>query len=658
MRLIKSGGAYVAESSFDERLVPKAAGFWWHGGGCRAGCQACAAGLGKVWWTPDKVKAARLIQYADEAAGVDLRAVPEAQAASKAVDAEISAPSPAGLAYLPYQRAGIAYSLNHQSVLLADDMGLGKTIQALGVINADPSVRNVLVIAPSVCLRNWEREARKWLTRPFQIRVITGRELPDAADQMVVVNYDKLIGTRGAALVENLLSRSWDVLICDEAHVLKNGKAQRTKIVLGHKPKGEDAVQGLIHRATRRLILTGTPILNRPVEAYGLLNSLCPGQFGTFFGYAKRYCAAQHNGFGWDFSGASNLDELQEKMRALCMVRRLKKDVLKELPDRVRQLVVLPSEGCEKAIRAEREAWAKQEGRLADLRDEIDLAHASGDDASYKAAVAALQKAHAVAFSEISRVRHETALAKVPAVIEHVRNALESTDKLIVFAHHHDVEDLLMEAFGDMAVLVTGETPFEKKDQNVQKFQGDPACRVFVGGIKAAGVAITLTAASTVIFAEQDWTPSGMDQAESRAHRMGQRESVLIQYLVLDGSLDARMAELLVEKATVIDAALDDPYEREIPALPSGGKIARPSKYPPVTDAQRVAALQALRIISGMCDGAHERDGVGFNGCDTKIGKTLAALKTLSDGQVFLAKRILPKYHGQIGEDLLREVTL
>jgi hypothetical protein len=184
----------------------------------------------------------------------------------------------------------------------------------------------------------------------------------------------------------------------------------------------------------------------------------------------------------------------------------------------------------------------------------------------------------------------------------------------------------------------------------VDRFQTDPAVKVFLGGITAAGVGITLTAASTVVFAELDWVPGNVTQAEDRAHRIGQVESVLVQHLVLDKSLDARMAQRIVEKQEVMDKALDLSFERDLPALGT----ARPSKYPPATDEQKAAALHGLRILAGVCDGAVERDNVGYNGLDSRIGKSLAARSSLTDGQFWLARRILPKYHGQIGEEVLK----
>jgi SWI/SNF-related matrix-associated actin-dependent regulator 1 of chromatin subfamily A len=643
------GGVWVADSSFEERMVLKAAGWWWHGGDCRASCKACIFNVPlKVWWTPDRVKAARLVQYADQDTKAGLEEVKVSQIASRATDADIQIPAPLGQSYLPFQNAGIAYCQIHERVLIGDEMGLGKTIQALGAINSDDSVASVLVICPATLRANWAREAAKWLVRPMRTRVIEERELPEANDQLVIVNYDKLVGARGKALHAALMARKWDMLIVDESHYLKIDSSQRTVAILGREKKGEK-IEGLISRARRVLCLTGTPILNRPREVWTMAHALAPGEFRNFFSFAKRYCGAHHNGWGWDFDGAANLPELQEKLRSLCMVRRLKSEVLKELPAKRRQVICLPRNGAAKAVQHEEEEWKMHEEELTRLQDEVDLAHAAGDEDAYKTAVSALRKGYRVAFEAISRVRHDTAVAKIPAVIEHVDDILEQLPKVVLFAHHHDVVDALEKHYGAACVVLTGETPMADRQGLVDRFQTDPSCKLFIGSITAAGVGITLTAASHVVFAELTWTPGELSQAEDRCHRIGQQESVNVQHLVFDGSLDARMAQLLVEKQEIAEKMLDAAYEIDLPVVPVAGRGARPPRYPAVPAEQKAAALLYLRTLAGVCDGARAKDDVGFNGSDARIGHALAACTQLTDGQYWLARRILPKYHGQLG---------
>lgn len=656
MKIAMLKDIFVAHASYEERVLlgRDGAGWLWHGGECRPDCKACAAALPlKRWWTADKVRAARLINYADPETAKVLVDVQIAQKASRATDATIDTPCNPGLAYLPFQRAGIAYGRAHPRVLFGDEMGLGKTIESIGCINDDPTVHSVLVVCPATLRGNWAREMARWLTRQFMVRVIKGRENLRAGDDIVIINYEKIVGARGAPLLGALMDRKWDMLIVDECHYMKSDKAQRTVAVLGKgKTKTSAPVAGLLSVARRALFLTGTPILNRPREVWTLAHALAPEEFTSFFGFAKRYCAAVETRFGWDFDGASNLPELQERLRAHFLIRRLKSEVLTELPAKRRQIIILPTNGAAKAVEAEAEAAAQYTGILQNLQDEVDLAHAAGDEAAYKTAVDALRRGHMVAFEQMSQVRHDTAVAKVPDVIAHVDDMIEECGKIVLWAHHHDVVAGLEEHFGAACVVVTGETPMEARQGLVDRFQTDATCKVFIGSVSAAGVGITLTAASHVVFAELPWTPGELSQAEDRCHRIGQAESVLVQHLVLDGSLDAKMAQTLVDKQAIADKALDLPFERDLPAVPLP-RTHRPAKYPPAEPAQKEAALMALRVLSRMCDGAASRDDVGFNGGDSRIGKALAGQVDLTDGQYWLARRILPKYHRQVGDELL-----
>jgi len=424
----------------------------------------------------------------------------------------------------------------------------------------------------------------------------------------------------------------------------KSRKAKRTKLAL--------SIQ-----ARTRLLLTGTPILNRPIELYTLLQFLDKERWSNWWKYANRYCGALKNRWGLDVSGASNLDELQETLRATVMVRRLKKDVLKELPPKRRQVIEIQAEECAGAVRDENEAWESQQGRLTELREAVELAKTENED-EYAAAVNRLREAAGVAFAEISRLRHETALAKVPYVIDHVEAVLETGQKVVVMAHHLDVIAAIVNHFGNKAVKLTGDDSKEARQEAVDAFQNRDDIRVFVGSIKAAGVGLTLTAASTMVFAELDWVPGNVSQAEDRIHRIGQSESVLIQHIVLDESLDASMAKTLVAKQEVLDRALDV-VVRAMPVFPGAEKGATSDTgYDALTVlAERVRGhkdmiLVNLKAVSAMCDGANAVDGMGFNKMDTGIGKSLARQSQLSDRQAALAYKLVWKYRGQIGQEV------
>lgn len=450
---------------------------------------------------------------------------------SKAGDTTFTFPVPAGLTPMPFQQAGVEFLMGRANALLADEMGLGKTIQAIGVINADATIAKVLVVCPASLKLNWKAEITKWQTRGLTVGVATGKEFPDT--QVVVINYD--ITAKHADSIHGV---AWDLLILDEAHYVKNPDAKRTSTLLGKWNRDASKVLPAV-KARRKIAITGTPIPNRPKELFGLLNFLAPGAFGGFLTYAKQYCAAYQDAYGWQTDGASNLDELQSRLRSTVMVRRLKDEVLKELPAKIRQII--PMEGFEALVKQEQELLAKL---------------GVDPESDWDAFVASL-RAGAV-FEEMSALRKKLALAKAPAVIEHVRDLLESGEsKVIVMAHHKDVVDLITAAFDGAVVKVDGGTPVEARQAAVEQFQTNPEVKVFVGNIIAAGVGLTLTASRTVVFAELDWVPGNVVQAEDRAHRIGQQDTVLIQYLVVDGSLDSRLAQVLQSKAGVIRQALD-----------------------------------------------------------------------------------------------------
>ena len=528
---------FVFCGTFEEREVPKSARFQWDS-------------ARRQWWTGNHEQANELRCIADNHA---LCAIDDQRGkaaawitASGARDAAIDIPCPPGLTYMPFQKAGIAYCLTRSACLIADQQGLGKTIQTIGVINAVENIRRVLVVCPASLKINWKRELGKWLVRPMSVTIIdtkAARQTFDYTD-ILICNYDIL--TR----LPWLAGINWDLVILDEGQKISNPSAARTRAA--HQLHGR-----------RRLILTGTPILNRPAELFSLLKWLDPIAWPSFRSYATRFCAAWDAPWGWDTSGASNLDELNRLLRGSLMVRRLKEDVLPELPAKRRAIIELPANGRSRfvttIIQRELAAWNTYEALQAELRALLD-GHAPSCPPpcpdTYREQVAALRAGIRVAFEDMARLRHETAVAKIPQVIEHLRGCLESGEKIVCYAWHHDVINAIMEAFPDISVRLDGRMNVTDRQRSVDRFQATGNnIRLFVGNIQAAGVGLTLTASSHAVFAELDWVPGNVSQAEDRLHRIGQRDSVLIQHLVLEGSLDCRMARTIIDKQDTIDRA-------------------------------------------------------------------------------------------------------
>jgi SNF2 family DNA or RNA helicase len=685
----KEGGLWIVRSAYADKDLVKAAGCRWNPDR-------------KVWWT-DKPEVAAKLADGDVVAAINAeRAAKHARdldsiEASRAAEADIDIPAAAGLAYLPYQKAGVAYALSRVATLLGDEMGLGKTIQALGLINADATIANVLVVCPASLKLNWAREAKKWLTRPLTIGVANG-VFPET--DVVIVNYEQLKKHRDA-----IDRRDWDLLVVDEAQMAKNGAAQRTKQLYGHWDKEARRMNPEPIAFRKLILLTGTPWLNRPKELWTMLKVADPKGLGrNWRDYHVRYCDGHRDEYGWQIDGASNLAELQAKLRATLMVRRLKADVLAELPPKRRQVIALQIMDAATRALVERENAVHERVEIARRA----VAAASSDPAAYARAIAELEAAEAVAFEEISRTRHLVALAKLPQVIEHIEETLESVDKLVVMGWHHDVLNGIEAHFGpSMGVAkITGETPVPSRQGEVDRFQTDPRCRLMVGSIKAAGVGYTMTAASTVLFAELDVVPGNLSQAEDRCHRIGQHDSVLVQHLVLEGSYDMRMAEIVIEKQAVFAAGLDDrdadaalkapqplaalqkPAGKEVEYAgfrytlgsdgravpvpgqhPAAGKdkhiraaselAQKPASRPAgngaddLTAAQVEAVHAALKRLAGLCDGAFALDGHGFNKLDTDFGHSLAGRSSLSPKQAAAGRKLAVKYGRQLPADLL-----
>ena len=569
------------------------------------------------------------------------------QLASRATDAQVDLPCPAGLEYLPFQRAGIAYALDRKRVLLGDEMGLGKTIQAIGAINAIPEIKKVLVICPASLRLNWKKELEKWLVRNMSITVIDGGKFSDWIDaDIVICNYDVIKKHRKRID----LAGPYALMILDESHKLKNPKTQRTKAIYGDTKSGQKAI-----KADRVLALTGTPIVNRPIELWPFLQFADPDGLGkSFFGFAKKFCNAYQGPHGWDFSGASNLDQLQRILRQRLMVRRLKADVLSELPAKRRQIIELPANGAARAVAHEQKIAAKWEDDIALHQANVELAKVAADPLDYDTSVENLRQCSKIAFAEMSKVRHQVAMAKLPVVITHLEEALEE-GPVVCFAHHRDVISQIAKAFVGRCVTITGEMPMQARQAAVESFQGGEI-DLLIGNIQAAGLGITLTRSSHVVFAEGDWVPGNLSQAEDRCHRIGQQGSVLIQHLVLEGSIDAIMIREVVAKQAIIDKALDE--ESDLPkfvaptkekastADTSRSKLDKAAGR--ISEEQSEAIHVGLRKLACLCDGARSIDGRGFNKIDARIGRSLAEETSLTRRQAALGQKLIQKYRRQL----------
>lgn len=557
MKLRKQDKVFVFECEFEERHIPKEAGFIWHPTPCyKKTCQACANGVRKNWWTAYEEHAVKLIEYADEETKKFLskwKAVRDkTKEASLAKSADIEIPAPDGLNYYPFQKAGIKFLVEHKNALLCDQVGLGKSVEIVGLINYLDEIEKVLIVCPATMKLVWKYELERWLVRNIPIVIPHHYStLPDKNQKTIIIaNYD--VFSRKNPLRDQLREREYDLLVLDEAHFVKHGsKTNRGKYILGG---GKERLKPI--KAERNIFVTATPITNRPIELWPLVHFLDKENWGNYIWYTKRYCNAHQGRYGWDVSGASNLEELQDRLRSTIMIRRETKDVLPELPDKTRQVIEIEAPELEEVIKKEWDAYhkvrtaiEKAKQRLNEIKDE------TSED--YREAVKSLKRAKQAAFEEIAVIRKETAVRKIPFIIEYLREIMENQEKVIVFAHHKIMIDALMNAFKSVAVKIDGSTPQKDRMQAINKFQNSPDTKVFVGSILACGTGITLTASNFVLFAELDWVPANMAQAEGRATRIGQKKHVFIQYVVIEGSVDAMIAKKLLEKQDIINTALN-----------------------------------------------------------------------------------------------------
>ena len=434
------------------------------------------------------------------------------------------------LELFPYQKKGVAFIESKKGrALLADEMGLGKTIQALAWLQLHPEKRPAIILCPAHLKLNWEKEAKAVLSGDPKIQILQGTKPHQLTGNIIIINYDIL-----SRWIGTLKEIDPQVLIFDEAHYIKNNKTQRTKAT-------KELAKGIPHV----IALTGTPIVNRPVEGYNIVQIINNKVFPNWWSFVHRYCGARHNGFGWDFSGATNKEELHKKLVESVMVRRKKENVLPDLPDKLYSYVPLELEN-------ERE-YRKVEADFIQFVQET-----KGKEAAAKASRAE----HLV---KVEALKQLAVQGKMKQAIQWIRDFLKTNgNKLVVFAVHKTTIDTLMGEFKDIAVKIDGSCSAAKRDSAVEEFQNNPEIKLFVGNIQAAGTGLTLTAASAVAFLELDWVVGNHMQAEDRCHRIGQKNTVNVYYLLAAGSIEEKIAEILDEKRSVLDAIIDGEEAKDI----------------------------------------------------------------------------------------------
>ncbi len=461
--------------------------------------------------------------------------------ASRATDAELEI-SGLQAELFPYQKAGINYAVAAQRCFIADEMGLGKTLQGIGTLEVLHAYPAVVVCPPNLVL-NWESEYSRFLPHRSTAVVENRREFPNDYE-VVIVGYSNVSAWEGQLSSHN-------GYIFDESHYAKTKSSQRTKAC---KKIARSS------KAAPILLLTGTPVTNRPSEYASQLDII--GQidkFGGEWGFYRRYCNAFKDKWGqWHLEGHSNLEELNDKLRSTCYIRRTKEEVMPDLPPVLHNPVLV--DGSTAAMREYKKAEADiiqyLMDRAAEIAREMGLSPTS---AAVRAKFRAESSQHLV---KISVLRRLAARAKMAHVEEWIESHVQEGRKVVVAAHHRDIVDEITNRHGGLKIQ--GGMSVQAVEAAKKRFQEeeDP---VIVLSIQAAKSGHTLTAAQDILFVEQPWTPADVSQTYSRLHRIGQQGSVTATYMLTAGTVDEDIYDLLAEKRSVVDQATEGELEGGAP---------------------------------------------------------------------------------------------
>ncbi|CAH2305162.1 SWI SNF-related matrix-associated actin-dependent regulator of chromatin subfamily A 1 [Pelobates cultripes] len=419
---------------------------------------------------------------------------------------------------MPFQREGVNFAISREGrLLLADDMGLGKTIQAICIAAYYRSDWPLLVVAPSSVRYTWAEAFHRWLpsVSPDSISVIVTSQDSNINSLIYIVSFD-LLGK-----VDKQVTANCKIIIIDESHFLKNVKTARCK-----------AAMPLLKSVKRVILLSGTPAMSRPSELYSQIAAVRPTFFPRFHDFGVRYCDAKQMPWGWDYSGSSNLNELKLLLEESIMIRRLKSEVLSQLPSKQRKMVVIAPGVSNKMKKVLKEAANDTERKL---------------------------KAKVRVHEALFQFYIQTAQAKLSSVIEYIVDLLESgRQKFLVFGHHKLTLDGISEELTNRKVdyiRIDGTTSSSDRQMLCKKFQFSEDTCVAVLSLRAANMGLTLSSADLVVFAELFWNPGVLIQAEDRAHRIGQTSSVNIHYLVAKGTADDYLWPIIQRKIDVLGQA-------------------------------------------------------------------------------------------------------
>ena len=428
----------------------------------------------------------------------------------------------------PFQKNGVEFLINNKGRgLLAFDMGTGKSFTTLAYI-AHTKQEKTLVVCPSSVKWSWSSEISRWTKLKSVVieskKLITLNDYRD--NNIIIINYDILKKNY------NLLSSvNFDCLVIDESTYIKNIRANRTKIV-----------KQIAKKINSVILLSGTPILSRPIELFTTLNILDSVVWNNYYSYARRYCKAWMSPWGLDVSGSSNIPELKEKIKGL-IIRKRKEDVLTELPDK--RFIDIPIE-----LDAETQSkYRMLENNFIDYLREIK----NKTDKEIKKTI------QAATLVKLGELRQLTSNGKIASAKEIIQNIIDSEEKVVVFSCYSAPLIELSNHFKKQSVIIMGSIGEIDRKNAIENFQNKKEIKIFFGGMLSANTGITLTAAASVLFVDYDWVAANMQQAWSRIDRIGQKaKSISIYQMVAINTIDQKMSKILKKKQEIIDNLIEN----------------------------------------------------------------------------------------------------
>jgi len=423
---------------------------------------------------------------------------------------------------MEHQKEAIEKLVRNKKFILADDMGLGKTTSTI-IAALETGAKNVLIVCPASLKINWQREIANYSDR--SVYIAEGKKFSDEHD-FVIVNYDILKNFHDIKEKDKseIMKINFDLVIMDEAHMISNPQAQRTKIA-----------NDIASKSNRVWLLSGTPMTSRPMNYYNLLNLVDSPVAMNWMAYAKRYCNGFQFSVGkrkvWNVTGASNLDELRERT-STHILRRLKEEVL-DLPEKIITPVYL---------RLKSKDYEELMGEYFDWYDK------NPEESS----------SLTIQFGKLMKVRKVIAQEKINNTIELAENIIEQGKKIIIFTNFTDTLNQIYNHFGKSAVYLDGSCSKFHRQNAVDEFQTNDKIKVFVGNLKAAGVGITLTSAEAVIMNDLSFVPAEHSQAEDRSHRIGQKNSTSVYYPLFENTIEGAIYDILNRKKKIISTVMGD----------------------------------------------------------------------------------------------------